>query len=85
MDIHYIILLIGIIIILSYLFDQIGRILKVPSVILLLGAGIALQPIFRNLALEIPYIKVILPTLGTVALLLIVLEGALDLYISKEK
>ncbi|MGA0042780.1 MAG: cation:proton antiporter [Flavobacteriaceae bacterium] len=73
-------------VIFSYLFDGIARKTKFPAVILLMLTGIA----FRMLADAFGYkdfkmIEALIPVLGTVGLILIVLEGALELEISKEK
>ncbi|MDA0356091.1 MAG: sodium:proton antiporter [Bacteroidetes bacterium] len=73
-------------VIFSYLFDGIARKTKFPAVILLMLTGIA----FRMLADAYGYkdfkmIEALIPVLGTVGLILIVLEGALELEISKEK
>ncbi|MBP7821809.1 MAG: cation:proton antiporter [Saprospiraceae bacterium] len=84
MDSNYILLAFGVVILLSYSFDHIGKRLNLPSVVLLLGAGMLVQPLLEHYSLQIPYIEIILPTIGTLALLLIVLEGSLELTISEQ-
>ncbi|MDU0372789.1 cation:proton antiporter [Hymenobacter endophyticus] len=72
-------------IILSYLFDLAARATKVPSVLMLLLSGIALRQAaeYFDFTLGIP--KVILEMFGIIGLIMIVLEGALDLKISRDK
>ncbi|MET4105083.1 hypothetical protein [Hymenobacter sp. UYP22] len=72
-------------VILSYLFDLAARATKVPSVLMLLLSGIALRQAaeYFDFTLDIP--KVILEMFGIIGLIMIVLEGALDLKISRDK
>ncbi|QHS57797.1 sodium:proton antiporter [Mucilaginibacter sp. 14171R-50] len=72
-------------VIFSYLFDLIAGKTKIPSVILLLflGIGIRLAVDYFNL-LKINFTS-ILPALGTLGLILIVFEGALELKYTKNK
>lgn len=58
---------------------------KVPSVLLLLALGIGLKQIVTYFKMETFDFLTILPTLGTVGLILIVFEGALDLKYETEK
>ncbi|MCB9202777.1 MAG: cation:proton antiporter [Flavobacteriales bacterium] len=82
---YYILILIAVLIILSYLFDAIARKTKFPSVIFLIASGIIARFIADFYNYEIPYLNEIVPALGTIGLILIVLEGALELEISKDK
>ena len=85
MDYNIIIVSLSICIVLSYFFSEISKRTNVPSVLMLIVAGVGLGQ-FLNLYPEyqvdfFPYLKI----LGTVGLIMIVLEGALDLELSKEK
>ena len=73
-------------IVFSYLFDRLARKTKFPAVILLIFTGI----LFRVLSsaygfTQLEFLDDLIPVLGTVGLILIVLEGALELKISKDK
>jgi Kef-type K+ transport system membrane component KefB len=73
-------------IVFSYLFDRFARKTKFPAVILLMFTGI----LFRLLSSaygfnQLGFLDDLIPVLGTVGLILIVLEGALELKISNEK
>ena len=72
-------------VILSYLFDLVARATKVPSVLMLLLSGIALRQAADYLDVSFTTPKVILEIFGIIGLIMIVLEGALDLKITREK
>jgi len=82
---NYIILVLCVIVILSYIFDISGRYSKIPGVILLILLGIALQVIVKPLDMKIPNLQPILPVIGTIGLILIVLEASLDLKLERKK
>jgi len=82
---NYIILALCVIIILSYLFDISSRYSRVPGIILLIGLGIALQLISLSTGFDIPNLKPILPVIGTLGLVMIVLDASLDLKLEKKK
>ena len=82
---NYIILVISIIIVLSYLFDISSRYSKIPAVILLIGLGMLLQVISKSTGLAIPNMRPYLPVIGTLGLILIVLHASLDLKLEKQK
>ncbi|MDB4016216.1 cation:proton antiporter, partial [Flavobacteriaceae bacterium] len=70
----------------SYLFDAIARKTKFPSVILLMFTGIIIRAITNLYGFaDFGFLDKVIPVLGTVGLILIVLEGALELDIKKEK
>lgn len=81
----YILLGFSITVIFSYLFDAFARKTKFPSVLLLILLGILARYILDYLGYNIPNLEQLIPTLGTIGLIFIVLEGALELEISKEK
>lgn len=81
----YIILALCIIILLSYIFDITGKYSKIPGVVLLIALGIVLQLLSYNLDFSVPNFEPLLPVIGTVGLILIVMEASLDLQLKKEK
>lgn len=72
-------------VIFSYLFDLVASKTKLPSVLLLLFSGIGLRLLVDNFNIQTFNFLTILPTLGTVGLILIVFEGALELKYDKAK
>jgi hypothetical protein len=72
-------------VIFSYLFDLIAGKTKIPSVILLLFLGIGLRLVVDYFQLFKFNFTPLLPALGTLGLILIVFEGALELKYSKDK
>jgi NhaP-type Na+/H+ or K+/H+ antiporter len=77
---------ISIIIIASYFFNQFSKKTNIPSVLLLIGLGVGLQELlnFYDINLERGIMEA-LELLGVVGLIMIVLEAALDLKLTKEK
>lgn len=80
-----IIITISILLLLAYVFDITTSKTKIPSVILLLILGFGAKLIVNNLNIFVPNLNPILPILGTIGLILIVLEGSLELEINKSK
>ena len=72
-------------VIFSYLFDLIGGKTKIPSVILLMCLGIGIKQLLDYFGFTALNFGNILPTLGTLGLVLIVFEGALELRYSRDK
>ncbi|TDN36426.1 sodium:proton antiporter [Hymenobacter sp. UV11] len=72
-------------VILSYLFNLASRATRVPSVLLLLLTGIGLRQWaeYQGVNFHIP--KTLLEIFGIIGLIMIVLEGALDLRLSRDK
>ncbi len=69
----------------AYAFDLTASRTKIPSVILLLLLGWLVKQATIFTHLRIPNLTPILPILGTIGLILIVLEGALELELDKSK
>lgn len=80
-----IIITICILLLLAYVFDISSVITKIPSVILLLALGFLVKITVEFFDIAIPSLSSLLPALGTIGLILIVLEGALELEINKSK
>lgn len=72
-----------VILLISYLFDITTKFTKVPSVIFLLATGWLLNQIGGLYDVIIPNLNVVLPILGTIGLILIVLEGSLELELNR--
>jgi Kef-type K+ transport system membrane component KefB len=85
MSVEIILIILSSLVIFSYLFDLIAKQFKIPSVILLLLSGIGLRYLAAWLELPIVDFEPILPLVGTIGLILIVLEGALELKLEREK
>jgi Kef-type K+ transport system membrane component KefB len=69
----------------AYLFDLTSSKTKIPSVILLLGLGWTLKHFSNYLGIQTPDFTDLLPILGTIGLILIVLEGSLELELDNSK
>jgi len=69
----------------AYVFSITAPRTRIPSVILLLLLGWIVRQLAGLLDLDIPKLTNLLPILGTVGLVLIVLEGSLELELNKSK
>jgi len=78
-------IVICLLLILAYIFDITSSKTKIPSVILLFALGWAVKQGTIFFGTPIPNLMVILPVLGTVGLVLIVLEGSLELELNRSK
>jgi len=76
----------SLVVVFSYFFNIIAKKTNIPSVLLLIILGILIKQGLHYVGVErIPYLPLILELLGTVGLIFIVLEAALELELSKEK
>ncbi|MES2003332.1 MAG: sodium:proton antiporter [Bacteroidota bacterium] len=69
----------------AYVFDLTSSKTKIPAVILLLLLGWLVRQLSDLLAIAVPDLTPALPVLGTIGLILIVLEGSLELELNKSK
>ncbi|MBN1633124.1 MAG: cation:proton antiporter [Ignavibacteria bacterium] len=81
----FLIIILSILILLAYIFDITSDKTKIPSVILLLLSGWLIRQGIEASKLNIPDLNPVLPVIGTIGLILIVLEGSLELEFSKNK
>lgn len=72
-------IVISVSVLLSYWFSHIGRRFRLPSVVFLLAAGLSFRKITDAWGSTVLPPAGVLPVLGTIGLILIVLEGGLDL------
>ena len=79
------ILTICFLLLLAYIFDVTSAKTRIPSVILLIALGMGVHQLSIFLGFPIPDLEAILPQLGTIGLILIVLEGALELELNESK
>lgn len=86
---YYIVIGLSVIIIFSHFFNVIANRTNVPSVILLLALGLLIKTAVDFFGysdrLDVIYKFEVLPVIGTMGLILIVLEAALDLKLTKDR
>ncbi len=80
-----VIITICLLLLLAYIFDISAARTKIPTVILLLLLGWAVRQGTNFSGIVMPDLQPILPGLGTIGLILIVLEGALELELNSSK
>lgn len=81
----YEIITLCVLLLIAYLFDLTASFTKIPSIILLLFTGWMVRQITIYFNIGIPDLGPLLPALGTIGLILIVLEGALELELNHYK
>jgi len=69
----------------AYIFDLTSSKTRIPSVILLLLLGWGVRQLSVALHIKIPDLTQLLPLFGTIGLILIVLEGSLELELNRSK
>ena len=74
-----------VLLLIAYVFDLTASKTKIPSVILLLLLGWSVRQLTMLFDILLPDFSPMLPVLGTVGLILIVLEGSLELELNKSK
>ena len=74
-----------VLLLIAYLFDLSASRTKIPSVVLLLLLGWFVRQITDFLNINLADLSTFLPILGTIGLILIVLEGSLELELNKSK
>ncbi len=81
---YYILIAFCIVVLLAYTFEVTASFSKIPGVIFLMILGLISRYLTPYFGLEIREISELLPVMGTLGLILIVLEGSMDLTLSKE-
>ena len=85
LDTEELLIVICSLVVLSYLFSIVSRYIRVPSVLLLLFAGVGFRMLADAYGLDIVFPPQLIETLGVVGLIMIVLEAGLDLKLEKRK
>ena len=75
----------SLVLIVSFVFNLVAKRTSIPSVLLLIILGIALQPLAKLVGIDQNSLQPILEVLGIVGLIMIVLEASLELELKKEK
>ncbi len=83
-NLDWILLALSSVVLLSYVFDILGRRVRVPSVVMLIASGMGVRIAMDLFGLKIEFVDMVLPIVGTLGLVLIVLEGALELHLTAE-
>ena len=65
--------------------ERLGRASGIPSAILLIAAGLAGKPVLETFGLALEGISAAVPIVGTLGLILIVLEGTLDIKLRRDR
>ena len=83
--IYQAILAASIFLLLAFGIERLGRVSGIPSVVILIAVGLAAKPVLALFGLNLEGIDAAVPVIGTVGLVLIVLEGALDIELRRDR
>ncbi|MFY9326922.1 MAG: cation:proton antiporter [Georgfuchsia sp.] len=75
----------SIFLLLAFAIERFGRVSGIPSVIVLIAVGLVGKPVLATFGMSLEGIDVAVPILGAVGLILILLEGALDIELRRER
>lgn len=79
------ILVASLVLLLAFGIERLGRASGLPAVIVLIVVGLVAKPLFSYLGITLNGLQTAVPILGTVGLVLIVLEGALDIELKPDR
>lgn len=82
---YTIIILLSTVVIISYVYNIISRKTNVPSVLLLIGTGLGIKYLSRYYGYVEQDVQALVKILGAVGIIMIVLEAALDLKVTRKK
>lgn len=75
----------SIFLLLAFGIERLGRVSGIPSVVILIAVGLASKPLLALFGLSLEGIDATVPVIGTIGLILIVLEGALDIELRADR
>jgi cell volume regulation protein A len=79
------ILIVSVFLLLAFAVERVSALLRIPSVIVLVGLGFIAKPLLGALGYHLDGVDVLVPVLGAVGLILIVLEGAFDIELRRDR
>ncbi|EGI78395.1 cation:proton antiporter domain-containing protein [Hylemonella gracilis] len=79
------ILIVSVFLLLAFAVERVSARLRLPSVIVLVGLGFIAKPLLGLLGRQLDGVDVLVPVLGAVGLILIVLEGAFDIELRRDR
>jgi hypothetical protein len=82
---YHAILIASVVLLLSFAIERIGRATSLPTVIVMVVVGLFARPLFAAMGITLDGLDVTVPIIGTIGLVLIVLEGALDIKLRREQ
>lgn len=85
MDINLVLIALSALVVISYLYNIVFDKIKIPSVLLLITTGVIIKHIAGAMNVETKVPPDLVSILGTIGLIMIVLEGSLDLEVTREK
>jgi len=84
-NVYVSILLASVILLAAFAIERTGRQLRMPPVIFLIAAGMLAKPALHAFGWTLAGLDMMVPIIGTIGLVLIVLEGSLDISLSRDR
>lgn len=72
------------VLLLAFAIERLASVTRIPSVVFLIASGLIAKPLLGSFDVHLTGLDAIVPVLGTIGLVLIVLEGAFDLELRRE-
>lgn len=82
---HETILTAALVLLIAFAVDRLGHRWGIPSVVALIATGMVAKPLLASVGLTLSGLDAAVPVVGTIGLVLIVLEGAFDVEVSRDK
>ena len=79
------ILIASVVLLLAFAIERVSPLVKVPSVIVMVVLGLIAKPLFSFFGFKLEGLAVMVPVIGTIGLVLIVLEGAFDINLRRDR
>jgi hypothetical protein len=76
---------VSVLLLLIHAVERLCRAMSFPSVIALIAGGMLAKPLLANVGITLDWVGSLVPVIGTVGLVLIVLEGALDMELKRDR
>lgn len=82
---YHAILIASVVLLAAFAVERFGRSTGFPAVIVMIGVGLAARPLLASLGVVVQGLDAVVPIVGVVGLVLIVLEGALDIRLRRDR
>lgn len=79
------ILVASVVLLIAFAIERFSRVSGVPSVIIMIAIGLVSRPLLKAAGITLDGLDIVVPIVGTIGLVLIVLEGALDIELRRDR
>lgn len=83
--IYSVILVASVLLLIAFAIERFSRVTGVPSVIAMIAVGLLAKPLLNAAGMTLGGIEIVVPIVGTIGLVLIVLDGSLDIELRRDR